>query len=185
MANVTILPEDYDGLKREYLVLRKELDSVTQELYASKRQLKIVEVLQHECQSEIEILQSQENSERLKQEEKIAHLEENISNIRSKYIKQIQALESELTSKEEVIEKLKAEVENLNKNNVTQTSTDEIYTLLEELTNLKHENEVLLENEEELKLSLEIVQKNNLLLEEALTVSLNLFCYTSFSLMFV
>lgn len=172
MASVTILPEDYDGLKKEYLVIRKELDNVTQELYVTKRQLKVVEALQLEYQSEIEILHCEKNSERLKQGEKIAHLEENIGNIKSKYVKQIQALEFELSSKEGETEKLKAEVDNLKKDNVIQTSTDEVYKLLEEVTSLKQEKGILLEQEEELKLSIDISEKNSLALEEALTVSI-------------
>lgn len=171
MANVTVLPDDYDGLKKEYLVLRKELDGVKQELYANKRQLKVFEAVQLEYQSEIEILQSEENCHRLKQQEKITQLEENISNVKSKCNKQIQALEAELTAKEEENEKLKAEMEILKKSDLSQTPSDDTYKLLEELTNLKHEYEALLEHQEELKLSIEILQKNCFALEEALTVS--------------
>ncbi|XP_018579475.1 protein Spindly [Anoplophora glabripennis] len=169
MANVSILPEDYEGLKKEYLVVKMRLDCVNQDLHESNRQLKIYEALQLDYQGEIEILQAEENSRKLKEEEKIAQLEENVNNVRSKYNKQIEALEIKSTLKEEEIKKLKAEIEFLKKNTGTQTPADDENKLLEELITLKHEIEVLLEKNEELELSVDILQKKCFSLEEAFT----------------
>ncbi|KAJ8920539.1 hypothetical protein NQ315_005408 [Exocentrus adspersus] len=169
MADVTLLPEDYNGLKKEYLGLRNKLDSVNQELYGCKRQLKVVEALQLEYQNEIELLQSEANTEKIKREEKIVHLEENIVIQRSKFSERIHTLEAEVILKDEGLKQLKSEIELLKKDNAKETPTEDVNKLIQELMCLKSENEVLLENEEKLKSSLEALQKNSAFLEEALT----------------
>ncbi|KAJ8935800.1 hypothetical protein NQ314_012652 [Rhamnusium bicolor] len=175
MANVTIIPDNYDTLKAEYLILRKDLDAVNQELYGCKRQLKVAEALQHEYQSEIEILQSENNTQKQEFEEKIGQLEETVNNTRSKYNERVQILESELLKKDEEIGSLKTDIELIKKVNTSETPSEDVGKLIEEIVELKQEQETLLESEDELKLSLEILQLNNFALEETLTVNIKLF----------
>ncbi|KAJ8985644.1 hypothetical protein NQ317_015140 [Molorchus minor] len=168
MAKVSIIPEDYDSLQKENKVLKSELENVNQELYGCKRQLKIFEALQNEYQSEIEILQSEHDIENQKLKEKIVHLEENLNETRIKYNEHIQSLEADLAKKEEENVSLQAKIELLKKVQLTQAPADDVNKLLEELASLKDEKDALLFNEEDLNLTVEILQKKNLKLEETL-----------------
>lgn len=170
--NVSIIPEQYEILKKEYILLKKELDCTKQEVYGSKRNIQLLEALQNDYQNEIELLQSKIDTEKNNLEEKIIHLEEYNSNLKLKFNGKIQSLEIELAKSEEENESLKNEVDLLKNMNTSINYTD-INRLNDEIFTLKNQNLKILETNEEMKLSFEQLQKQNLVLEDTILVCHN------------
>lgn len=168
--NATTVPEEYDVLKKEYILVKKELDDTKQELYGSKRSVQLLEDLQHHYQSEIEFLQSQIETDKKNSEEKIIKLEEHSNYFKLKLNDRIHSLELDLLKHEEQNKLLHNEIEICKKNNTLNSDVGVINKLNDEIYNLKGENLILVETTEELKASLECLQKQHFLLEGTILV---------------
>ncbi|CAH1155063.1 unnamed protein product [Phaedon cochleariae] len=168
MAQVSILPEDYDTLKIEYLSLKKQLDNVNQELYDCKRQLKTMGALQMDYQSEIDMLQSDQIRQKQKYQETILNLEEQINKMRSTHSEQILTLETDLMKMEEKYESLESEVDVLRKSNTDMSFGGDTSKLIEEILSLKEENNGFNENHQELLTNLKDFQEKNTELQRSL-----------------
>ncbi|XP_023021562.2 uncharacterized protein [Leptinotarsa decemlineata] len=168
MANESILSDDFDNLKKDYFIIKKELDRTNQELYDCKRQLKVQEALQHEFQSEIDMLQSDEIRQKQKYQDMISHLEETISNLRSNYNEQIQTLESAIVNLEEKNVALEVELGAVKKTNSSMSFSGDTTQLIEEILLLKEDNQGFTENRDELVANLEELQHNNFELQKTL-----------------
>lgn len=170
--NVTVIPQEYDALKMEYIILKKELDYTKQELYESKRNVQLLEDLQGHYQSEIEFLQTQTETNKKNLEEKVVRLEEFNSSLKLKLNDRINSLELDLLKLEEQNALLQNEIEILRKTNTSTSDVEVINKLNDEIFNLKGENLMILETAEELKISLECLQKQNSMLEGTILVSM-------------
>lgn len=171
--NVSVIPEEYDALKLEYINLKKELDYTKQELYESKRNVQLLEDLQGHYQSEIEFLQTQSETNKKNLEEKLIRSEEFNSSLKLKLNDRINSLELDLLKHEEQNALLQNEIEILRKTNTSTSDVEVINKLNDEIFNLKGENLIILETAEELKISLECLQKQNSMLDATILVSMS------------
>ncbi|CAH0553966.1 unnamed protein product [Brassicogethes aeneus] len=152
------LPKDYNSLLKEHFRLKKVLDSFNQELYDSKRQLKVAEALQIEYQSEIEHLQHEQNFG--DQQLKISRLEEDIIKCRLIKNERISYLEQCLEDKESECNNLREENKVIKKACPFEPTVDDSSKLLEEINLLKEANEDISDIVNELSETLKESQKN-------------------------
>lgn len=170
VSDVNDIPKGYNELLREYVVLRKDLDETKQELYASRKNVQLLEVLQNDYQNEVELLQSKLDEEKKGLEEKTIQLEDYNTNLKLKFNAKIQSLEAELVHEEEEKLALVNQIELLRKTNVSIADGEIISKLYDEIYNLKEEN---IQISEEMKESVEFLQTQNANLEETISVCIN------------
>lgn len=117
-SDVNCIPEAFDALKREIILLTEELDNTKQELYASKRNIQLLEALKTDYQSEVELLQSKIDTEKNNLEQKIIQLEECNTSLKLKFHDHVHSLELNLSKCEEDNLLLKDEIELLKKSHI-------------------------------------------------------------------
>ncbi|XP_050306186.1 protein Spindly [Anthonomus grandis grandis] len=119
---------DFNAILLENKHLKKELEETKQNLYECNRQAKLNDALVCEYRSEIQVLQSNESEISKKLNEKIGHLEDTITKLRSSHFETITSLQSELSDKDQEINSLKEELEILRRltevEKKTEVSTD-------------------------------------------------------------
>lgn len=171
------VPSNYDALLSAYQLLKKELNEKNQEIYDTKRRLKVSEALQLEYQSEIELIQAEVTKGSSKFESRVVQLEGELIKCRATYNEQISHLEQRLSDKEAECIALSEKNDLLKKSNVVSVEPDDQGKLLEKNLQLKTENEELLYIVEELKINLETNQEKCSNFEEKIHVSYLNFSY--------
>lgn len=170
-VDITLIPDDYDGLKIEYVSVRKELDVLKQDLHGAKRQIQTLEALQIDYQNDVELLQNKEQTEKNVLEKRIVQLEEMGKTSTTMYMEQIQNLENCKLKLEKENEGLHSEINLLKKSKHSIGYNANTSTLIDELTDVKEENVLLQTDLEELKITMDSLLKINKGLEETILVS--------------
>lgn len=171
-SDITCTAEEETATKQECILLKKELEKTKQELYSCKRNVHLLEGLQREYQNEMEMLQSEGDSEKEALEHKIVQLEENNILLKLKYSEKNELAQKDFIQLQEENKGLKIEIELLKNTKTTTTSeSDSINILYDEIMKLKEENFYIQEKFEELKISKENLEQQIVFLDETLSVS--------------
>ncbi|RZC40998.1 Ax dynein light domain containing protein [Asbolus verrucosus] len=152
----------------EMLLGPQELETKNQALYDCERHKKTTQALVDACQEEIRILQNEGTLENNKLESRIQQLEESNLNLKISYNEQINSLEKDLANKEDEINNLKRELDDIIKISENQQPINE-EKLLNEICELKRNNLVLQEQVDDLVKSCDNKEKQNVFLQETIS----------------
>ncbi|XP_072393859.1 protein Spindly-like [Diabrotica undecimpunctata] len=158
--------DELEKIKTENVTLKQDLENRNQELHECKKNVRLLQAVQIECQNEIDLLQSEEIKQKQKYQEIIKQLEQNIHSMRASHNEEKLAFENVITKMEEKNERMQLELEVFKEsdNNTTNFVGDtsllikeilyeppEVYEnqeLKKTLTQLQEANEILLKKVE-------------------------------------
>ncbi|CAG9832658.1 unnamed protein product [Diabrotica balteata] len=103
--------DEFEKIKTENVTLKQDLENLNQQLHECKKNVRLLQAVQIECQNEIDLLQSEEIKQKQKYQEIIKQLEQNIHSMRASHNEEKLAFENVITKMEEKNERMQLELE--------------------------------------------------------------------------
>lgn len=159
---------------------QSDIEIKNQQIYDLKRQLELARTLERDYQQEIESLQAEHKLENKKLEAAIISSEENIKSLTLSHEDQIRLLINDIADKDVQISRLERDMTLISK--VQHNCNHEEFE--KSISELKNQNVELMEYILEVETKAENGEKQRLEMEEMLTVSLFIYIYRCFILVF-